>query len=144
MLGCCSSSDGEQTVPRYGTSKFLSKWRCGVHRLPVSNTSVQVSACSMSSAEILSAPLVVRWMAAAICLWLFGTYAIIRQIGKSFTWSPTQVLQVYRSLQCAMLAGCGIFSMGHLYGQGEWVFLITPWAITPSRTLLRSLHRPLS
>jgi len=50
--------------------------------------------------------------------WLAFSYCVIRNIGKRFQWEPVQVLQVYRSIQCMLFSGMGIFSMGVLYGKG--------------------------
>lgn len=58
------------------------------------------------------------WFAPVCCAWLSLTYECTRRIGKRFQWEPVQVLQVYRSTQCAIFSGMGLFSMGVLHGQG--------------------------
>jgi hypothetical protein len=47
---------------------------------------------------------------------------------------PSQVLQVYRSCQCAFFSGMGLFSMGVLHGQG-----MSLSAQVGSRRLIRRL-----
>jgi len=59
-----------------------------------------------------------QWFAPAVCTWLAATYSMSCIIGKRFEWKPVQVLQVYRSVQCMLFAGVGLFSMGVLHGQG--------------------------
>jgi hypothetical protein len=59
------------------------------------------------------------WFAPVVLFWLFFTYSICRNIGTRFEWSQIQVLQVYRSMQCALFSGMGLFSMGVLHGQGK-------------------------
>jgi hypothetical protein len=40
-----------------------------------------------------------------------------RAIGERNKWKAVQTLQVYRSVQCALFAGVGLFSMGVLHGR---------------------------
>lgn len=51
--------------------------------------------------------------------WLFVCYFTVRKVGTGFNWTLLQVLQVHRSVQCAILASAGIFSMGALHGMGR-------------------------
>ena len=57
--------------------------------------------------------------ASACCLWLASCYTCCNLIGQRFEWSKIQVLQVYRSVQCGLLAGLGLFSMGVMHGRGQ-------------------------
>lgn len=51
--------------------------------------------------------------------YLATSFTTIYNCGKNFKWSVVQVLQVHRSLQCGLLAGVGLFSMGVMYGTDQ-------------------------
>ena len=51
--------------------------------------------------------------------WLCLSFTTCYKVGKSFQWSVIQVLQVHRSLQCGMLAGMGLFTMGIMTGSDQ-------------------------
>ena len=60
-----------------------------------------------------------KWFGPLVCMWLFSSYMTCRTIGERFKWTGIQALQVHRSVQCALFAGVGLFSMGALHGQGK-------------------------
>ena len=57
------------------------------------------------------------WFGPLVCMWLFSSYMACRAIGERNKWKAVQTLQVYRSVQCALFAGVGLFSMGVLHGR---------------------------
>lgn len=52
-------------------------------------------------------------------VWLCISFTTCLTVGRRFKWTLVQVLQVHRSLQCGLLAGAGIFSMGVMWGQNQ-------------------------
>lgn len=75
--------------------------------------------CRGAVCELMAPVTMGRWIAPLASGWLLASYTTCKLIGRRFEWAPVQVLQVYRSLQCALLAGVGLFSMGSLHGQGH-------------------------
>lgn len=54
-----------------------------------------------------------------VCLWLATCFLVCRHVGERNKWTIVQILQLHRSIQCGILAGVGLFTMGVFYGQGQ-------------------------